>query len=353
MIIDKKYCMSSFLAFRYIVDEERVFDSKMSHKNLELLSDSEKIACNSAEEIDWAIRKQLDDIDLSNVGILLSGGMDSAILASYMPKGTKAYTAKCVAPYAIDETKRASEYCKQNGLEHIIVQVDWDDYIDSMDKLMLNDGCPIFANEPQVYALAKKMKQDGIETVIFGDSADMAFGGYDKLLSRDWTYEEWKKRYTFVEPNAVLKESVDMDEVYRRYKIGDNNIDYINFLNELLASSSSGAYIIAFRYAEIKYFDPYAKLKMGKPLDLKRVRRGESKYLVRQLFKIKYPQLDVPEKIAMARATDFWLKDWAGPKRSEFKENCIDGMTGEQKFLIYSLERFLNLIESLTIKSQD
>lgn len=85
---------------------------------------------------------------------------------------------------------------------------------------------------------------------------------------------------------------------------------------------------------------------MGKPLDLERVRNGESKYLIRALFKEKYPQLEIPEKIAMARATDYWLRDWGGPKRSEFKENCIEGMTGEQKFLIYSLERFLNLIDN-------
>lgn len=34
-----------------------------------------------------------------------------------------------------------------------------------------------------------------------------------------------------------------------------------------------------------------------------------------------------------------------GPIREEFVPNCIEGMTGEQKFLVYSLERFLNLIE--------
>ena len=136
-----------------------------------------------------------------------------------------------------------------------------------------------------------------------------------------------------------------MDAVYRRYQVGDY-VDYIKFLNEVFASSSSAAYINSFEYANIKYFDPYAKLKMGKPLDLERVRNGESKYLIRSLFKEKYPQLEIPEKIAMARATDYWLRDWGGPKRSEFKENCIEGMTGEQKFLIYSLERFLNLIDN-------
>lgn len=344
-MIDKKYCMSSFLTFRYIVDEDRIFKDNIIHKNIELVADDEKIRCDTADEIDEAIKMQLNSIDLSNAGILLSGGMDSAVLATYMPKGTKAYTAKCSAPNAIDETIQARRYCEINELEHIVIPITWNDYLESMDELMLHDGCPVFANEPQVYTLAKKMKQDGVEMIIFGDNADMAFGGMDKLLSKEWTYNQWKKRYTFVEPSKVLKKYEDMDKVYRQYKIGDNSIDYIKFLNEIFASSSSAAYINAFKYAKMKYLDPYAKLKMGQKLDLMRVRNGESKYLIRQLFKKKYPKLDIPEKIAMARATDFWLKDWKGPKRSEFYEDCIEGMTGEQKFLLYSLERFLNLID--------
>lgn len=344
-MIDKKYCMSSFLTFRYIVDENRIFKDNIIHKNIELVADDEKIRCDTADEIDEAIKMQLNSIDLSNAGILLSGGMDSAVLATYMPKGTKAYTAKCSAPNAIDETIQARRYCEINELEHIVIPITWNDYLESMDELMLHDGCPVFANEPQVYTLAKKMKQDGVEMIIFGDNADMAFGGMDKLLSKEWTYNQWKKRYTFVEPSMVLKKYEDMDKVYRQYKIGDNSIDYIKFLNEIFASSSSAAYINAFKYAKMKYLDPYAKLKMGQKLDLMRVRNGESKYLIRQLFKKKYPELDIPEKIAMARATDFWLKDWKGPKRSEFYEDCIEGMTGEQKFLLYSLERFLNLID--------
>ena len=133
MVIDKKYCMSSFLTFRYIVDEEKVFSENLKHKNITLYDEDEKLACDSAEEIDNAIKSQLSAIDLSDAGILLSGGMDSAILASYMPKGTKAYTAKCSAPNAVDETARAKKYCEIYGLEHIVVDVVWDDYIACMD----------------------------------------------------------------------------------------------------------------------------------------------------------------------------------------------------------------------------
>ena len=135
-----------------------------------------------------------------------------------------------------------------------------------------------------------------------------------------------------------------MDAVYRRYQNDTNGIDYIRFLNEIFATSSSGAYINAFKLAGVSWFDPYARLGMKKPLDLKRVRSGDSKYLLRELFRRRYPKLEVPEKIAMPRAVNQWMKEWQGPTRPEFIRGCADDMTGEQRFMIYSLERFLNLI---------
>ena len=44
MVIDKKYCMSSFLTFRYIVDEEKVFSENLKHKNITLYDEDEKLA---------------------------------------------------------------------------------------------------------------------------------------------------------------------------------------------------------------------------------------------------------------------------------------------------------------------
>ena len=345
MSVDKNYCMSSFLAVRYIADPNIEFAENMKHYKINCLSEDELISCYSPLEIDKTIKNILSKYDLSKAGLMLSGGMDSAILASYMPKGTKAYTARCKANKCIDETERAAYYCKQYGLEHVIVDIGWEDYLECMDALMLNDGSPIFANEPQVYNLVKRMVQDGVELIVYGDNADMAFGGMDKLLSRDWTYEEWKERYTFLKPSDALINWVDMDSIYEKYRIGDKGIDYVLFLKEVFASSSSGAYINAFRLAGLDYVDPYAYMKMNTPLDLARVRSGDSKYLIRELFKMKYPNCQVPEKIAMARAVDEWLYDWQGPTRDEFIPGCAANMTGEQKFLLYSLERFLNLIE--------
>ncbi|MCI8599481.1 MAG: asparagine synthase [Lachnospiraceae bacterium] len=343
-VIDKAYCMSSFLSFRYVARPEVVFGENIDHKELETVPDSEKTACKTINDIEGCIKSKLKNINPEKTALLLSGGIDSGILASYMPEGTVAYTVSNPAKAAQIEIERAARVCRKYGLEHRIVEVTWEDYEVCIDTLMKHDGCPVFANEPQVYALTKKIQENGFDTVVIGDNADMAFGGMDRMLSKDWTFDEWVERYTFVKPEKVLVNSASVIDVYERYRTGENSIDFMKFIEEVFAISSSGAYVNAFDCLGMKYLDPYADMKMAEPLDLERVRSGESKYLLRELYRARFPEFEVPEKIAMARAVDTWLKDWEGPKRKEFKEGCIEGMTGEQKFLVYSLERYLNIM---------
>ena len=337
--------MSAFLSFRYIPNADVQFADGIVHKEFcSPAKQDELIMCKNADDIEDTIARQLEGIDYSKTAILLSGGIDSGILASFMPRGTVAYTANAPTKVADIEIERARKVCDKFGLEHRVIDVTWEGYLECMDELMLHDGCPIFANEPQVYILACRILDDGFDNVIFGDNADMAFGGYDRLLSKDWTFTEWVNRFTFVDPKRVLKCPKSVIDVYERYRSGEDSIDYLEFMNTVFATSSSGAYINAFDLAGLNYLDPYAKMKMSEPFDLKRIRSGESKYLLRELYKRRIPEFDIPEKIAMARAVDVWLDSWSGPERDEFLPGCINGLTGEQKFLIYALERFLNII---------
>ena len=113
-------------------------------------------------------------------------------------------------------------------------------------------------------------------------------------------------------------------------------------MNEDMLLESLNSYEDAFSIAGVKYLDPYSHMKMAEPLDMERVRRGESKYLVRELFATCYPDIPVPQKIPMPRAMTQWLKDYK-VSRPEFIPNCTENMTGDQKWLCWCLEQFLNL----------
>ncbi len=59
------------------------------------------------------------------------------------------------------------------------------------DELMLYKGAPIHSIETQIYIAAKKVLSDGFTKFIFGENADIIFGGMDKLLAKDWFFGEF------------------------------------------------------------------------------------------------------------------------------------------------------------------
>ena len=60
MSVDKNYCMSSYMAFRYIEDDSKDFYEGMHHSNT--MSEAEPIYVRTARDIERAIDTQMADI---------------------------------------------------------------------------------------------------------------------------------------------------------------------------------------------------------------------------------------------------------------------------------------------------
>ena len=345
-MVDKNYCMSSYMALRYIENDDKDFYPGMRHKTIIPVADNEKILVHTADDIDAAIAKQFEEFADKKKGIMLSGGMDSAIVASYM-RGGDAYTFRFLGgEFQKDELSRAEYYAKYYGLKLHYVDITWDTVVNHLEAVMKAKGEPVHSIEPQILQAALQAKNDGIEIMLVGECSDSVFGGLDQLLSKDWLLDDFMRRYIFTDPTAVLNEPVSVQEVFERYRIDGNKIDFLKFIEDIFATESSSSYVNAFAVAGMDYCAPYAKLKMADPLDLQRVRNGESKYLIRELMRKKYPEIPVPNKIPMPRPVDTYFKDWKGPQRPEFKKNLdMSRFTGNQKWQMYCLERFLNLFE--------
>ena len=346
MAIDKNYCLSSFLTFRYIYEDGKDFAEKVKHRLYHQLADDKKTLVKSAKDIDVALKKTFNSFSNKKLGILLSGGMDSAILASYMP-GCDAYTFRFLnGEFQKEELERAEMFAKTYGLKLHYVDISWDMVERNVDRVMMAKGAPVHSIEPQIYEAAMLGKKDGIEIMIIGDGADYAFYGMDGLLSRDWLFEDFYKRMIYIEPKDVLKNPVDMHYIFEKYRKGDY-IDFLGIYDSIVTNESYASYENAFYAAELPFVDPYEFLKMSDPVDLNRIRNGESKYLIRELFKLRYPEIPVPQKNPMPRPVDLYFKDWQGPTRPEFREDIdMNKYSGNQKWLIWVLERFLNLIEN-------
>lgn len=345
-MIDKDYCASSYLAFRYIEKDGVDFAEDLHHENIAPVPENEEVFVTTVDDIDTEIQKVFESLKDEKLGILLSGGMDSASLASYMP-GADAYTFRFVGgSFQKEELKRAEYYAEQYSLNLHYVEIDWDTIEGVVDKVLCSKGAPVHSIEPQLYLAAMQAKQDGVTCLIVGESADLLFGGMDQLLAKDWTVEEFTQRYTFLEPEKILKNPIDTTYLFERYRQEDGKINFLSFMDDVFSVESSSAYLNAFATADIRYVDPYAKLRMAEPLDLNRVRNGEPKYLIRSLFAKKYPDMPVPNKVPMPRPVDHYFAEWEGPSRPEFRSDiAMNDLTGNQKWQIWCLERFLNRLD--------
>ncbi len=344
---NKDFCLSSYIAYRYIWKDGMDFCEGFQHKNYLPIREVDRIPVKTSEDIDRQIQAQFDTLyaKYDNIGILLSGGMDSANLAAYLKPGSHAYTFTSASGEFNADVERAKLYCKKWNLQHHLIEITMDDYQQYTPVVMRHKFAPVHSIEPQIYKAAELAKSHGVQLMIVGESADLIFGGMDKLISPEWTFDGFAKRYTFLDPKLVLKNPVDQSELYEHYRTGATTIDVMRFMDEVFSVESSSSYLNAFGAAWMPYYDPYAVLVMADKLDMERVRNGEPKYLVRGLYAIKYPELEIPFKIPMPRPVDAIFKNWEGPKRPEFRDDIpMDQLTGNQKWQLWCAEQFLNMI---------
>ena len=129
------------------------------------------------------IRKKLKyAVDESGAeGLLLSGGLDSSILAALAP-GVSAFTVT-LAPYGED-----GEYAKilsrtlQINLYHRMISID--EAVDSIPAVIriLKSFDPAMPNDIATYFGLKLAKEKGAKNVMTGDGSDELFAGYSFMF---------------------------------------------------------------------------------------------------------------------------------------------------------------------------
>jgi asparagine synthase (glutamine-hydrolysing) len=131
---------------------------------------------------DKAVKSQLmSDVE---VGILLSGGIDSALVASVSQKHSrykmKAFTVGFVENDDSDEVAEAAESASVTGLEHYVTRIGFNDFLGMMRK------CVQIVEEPlatpsmiPMYALSE-LAAKNVKVVLSGQGADESLGGYGR-----------------------------------------------------------------------------------------------------------------------------------------------------------------------------
>lgn len=193
------------------------------------------------------------------IGITLSGGIDSSIiagiLAQYYPNKIHIFTAQTPG-HAQDETKYVKEVIKLFDPEKILVH-----YID-LNKVNLSESLHEYLKiqeepfgDPSITAhgyLMKAAKKAGVKVILGGQGADEIFAGYDHALGAvlnaqikslnfktffkntkelKWSKRDWLKFSIAFASNDSEKKIKEMQRVKREEFIDQNwiaNKDHVN-----------------------------------------------------------------------------------------------------------------------------
>lgn len=340
-ISDDALCSSAYLAFRW-VPIPGVGWSSFGAPEQPVAAPFGRRSVSSAGDVIRELERIVGHaFDGAHPGLLLSGGIDSAILAALVPRGTPTFTIRFDSDAVLDESGRASIYARRFGHPHETVTLAWRDVEARLPALMRHKRAPLHAVEAGLSLAAERASKQGIDSLLVGNGADSTFGGLDRLLSRDWTFSEFVTRYTFLSPSVALRDPVGVQDVFESYRRADG-IDVDRFLKTVHGDGITQAFTSAIAMGGCRMIAPYEELVLGTELDLARIRSGESKYILREVFARLYPDLPAPAKVAFARPMDVWLADWRGPRSREFRRDAdVGNMTGEQRWLLYCLDRFL------------
>lgn len=131
--------------------------------------------------VDEAVARTLPENQ--EVGLLLSGGVDSTYLAATavrMGSAVRAFTSAFTPGYGMNETEYATAVADWLKLPHQVVTLSAQDALEILEEVVLTaaEPCGAWATMTYVQMLAAA-RECGLGSVVSGLGADEIFGGYD------------------------------------------------------------------------------------------------------------------------------------------------------------------------------
>ncbi len=70
------------------------------------------------------------------------------------------------------------------------------------------------------------------------------------------------------------------------------DVDGHDFINKYFRQEALGTYVNACETAGVQFVGPYSETKWIEPIDYRKIRAGQSKYVVREAFAKLYPNVE-------------------------------------------------------------
>ena len=132
------------------------------------------------ELVNRAVKRQLlSDVE---VGVLLSGGIDSAVIATLaqraVPYKLKAFTVGFSEQSSADEIQEAAETARIAGLEHHFVRMSFRNFLDLLPAINTTIEEPLATTSIVPMFYLSKLASNHVKVVLSGQGNDETLGGY-------------------------------------------------------------------------------------------------------------------------------------------------------------------------------
>jgi asparagine synthase (glutamine-hydrolysing) len=164
--------------------KNKYWDIKIDEKKSEDLTINYNLAKKKVTDLvfDSVERRMVSDVP---IGVFLSGGVDSAIVASVMSKlrDSKIQTFTIgLDDKRYDESSRALKIANHINSDHIHCPLNYDKILHDIDEVILNFDEPFADPSSLPTYFVSKHTSKFVKVALTGDGGDEVFGGYNKYL---------------------------------------------------------------------------------------------------------------------------------------------------------------------------
>ena len=240
----RKESILSYLSFRYVLGENTFYKNIKDIMPAQILTFKKNILNksfywslknnfikninekNAIEELDYKLKEAVNSHLIGNVkiGVFVSGGLDSSLIAHYMNKQGSQLEGfgASVKEAGYDEIKYMKKISNDEKIKLNITEINKNNFISNIDNIIKFKSEPAsIPHETGFYLMSKSMSSK-IKVVLSGEGADELFGGYGRLFQSPADY--YKKKI-----NLFYKDK-EIDHFLKRYCIF-KDVDKKKYLN--------------------------------------------------------------------------------------------------------------------------
>lgn len=170
------------------------------------ITDSDKAATLYKDALTDAVEGMLRGVNVDNVGMIFSGGVDSVLIAKLISDFGWDLRCYCVGKKDSEDVKNAEKVAKDLGLNLSVIHIDerkvemiLPEIIESIET----EGLLQVEVAVPMYLAAKAASEDGIRVMFTGQGADELFAGY-------WWYKDVVSEDGFLKLHDKLWEDIDL-----------------------------------------------------------------------------------------------------------------------------------------------